>query len=95
MASLPALPEELRPGPVLPRDPPSASEIAAAAAAGAGANPAPWLSGQQQQHSLFVARAAWSSLRRAMLSLQEALQGAVEPSAIAALAHLQVSRQAN
>lgn len=42
------------------------------------------------QHSLFVARAAWSTLRRALLTLQEAVSMRIDVAAHPAVAYLQV-----
>ncbi|GFR49819.1 hypothetical protein Agub_g11759, partial [Astrephomene gubernaculifera] len=44
---------------------------------------------QQFQHSLFVVRAAWSTLRRALVSLQEAVAAALDVSSNPAVAYLQ------
>ncbi len=44
----------------------------------------------QHQHSLFVARAAWSTLRRALLTLQEAVSVSIDVTAHPAVAYLQV-----
>ncbi|GLC41512.1 hypothetical protein PLESTB_001003200 [Pleodorina starrii] len=44
---------------------------------------------QQQQHSLFVVRAAWSTLRRALMSLQEAVAASLDVGANPAVAYIQ------
>ncbi|EFJ48246.1 hypothetical protein VOLCADRAFT_90943 [Volvox carteri f. nagariensis] len=44
---------------------------------------------QQYQHSLFVVRAAWSTLRRALMSLQEGVSSSLDVKANPAVAYLQ------
>jgi hypothetical protein len=47
----------------------------------------------QHQHSLFVVRAAWSTLRRALMALQEAVAASLDVSSNPAVAYLQVIRE--
>lgn len=45
---------------------------------------------RQHQHSLFVVRAAWSTLRRALMGLQEAVSASLDVSNDPAVSYLQV-----
>lgn len=47
---------------------------------------------QQMQHSLFVARAAWSTLRKALVGLQEAVSTSLDVATNPAVAYMQVGR---
>ncbi|KAG2452448.1 hypothetical protein HYH02_002690 [Chlamydomonas schloesseri] len=65
----------------LPEDVRSAADTPAAAAASQQQ--------QQMQHSLFVARAAWSTLRKALVGLQEAVCTSLDVAANPAVAYMQ------
>ncbi|GLI61118.1 hypothetical protein VaNZ11_003391 [Volvox africanus] len=85
LASIPGLPEARQPGP-------ADHEGAGVGVSSGGVLRAGGQHPHQQhqhQHSLFVVRAAWSTLRRALISLQEAVASSLDVSANPAVAYLQ------